>query len=96
VAKRKTDRKSPGCGRVPIRLRLGYSYVADNDTVMYCLKELQEFPFEFLCRDEEGNLHKYTAKGRYFHRIGNHPLHIKREITHNVKDLMLRMRGDKK
>lgn len=83
-------------GRVPIRLKLGYSYKADNGKVLYCIKAINDGPFKFLCEDEDGRLHRYTEKGRYFHGIGNHPFHLREQLTQDVKELFYQMHGKSK
>jgi hypothetical protein len=47
---------------------------------MYVIKVTEDKIFPLIVRDPDGGMHRYTAKGRYFHGLGNHPLHFNREV----------------
>jgi hypothetical protein len=60
---------------------------------MYIVKKVDDEIFPFLAIDESGNYHKYTAKGRYFHGFGNHPLHLRQEVRDDYKKIFYAMNG---
>jgi hypothetical protein len=67
-------------GRATIRLKLGHHYRTDNGRLIYVLKHFPELPKPFFVKDDVGEYHHYTEKGRYTTKFGNHPMHINHEV----------------
>jgi hypothetical protein len=80
-------------GREPIRPKLGYYYRTDSGEIMFILKRFEDPNFPFLAVDTKGGYHRYTEKGRYTKKFGNHPLHLRAEHRLSMKEIMFNMRG---
>jgi hypothetical protein len=74
-------------GRTKIKLKVGFYYTTDNGTILYVLKKFKTLKFPFLVIDTQGNLYRYTEKGRFVNTFQNHPMNVRKEYLNGKKQL---------